>query len=104
MKYIVRMKTERGETESTWNDLGMARKQAARLLRVMRKSGVVMRACSRPLCYFELEHFLTGVEIEVLREHADGRRENFKEEREGDEPDYDLAAKYPSGWEDEANF
>lgn len=99
MKYIVRMKTERGETESKWDDLGEARKQAARLLKVWRKSGYDLVRGFVPLRWLGRD-----IEVEVLREHADGRRESFREEQEGGEPDYDLAVKYPSGWEKEANF
>ena len=98
MNYIVRMKTERGETESRWDDLGVARRQAARLIKVWRKAGVEMTAAFVPLRWIG-----DNVEIEVLREHADGRRENFRKE-DGSEPDYDLAVKYPIGWEKEVNF
>lgn len=93
MNYIVRMKTDRGETESRWDDLGAARRQAARLLKVWRKNNIALMRVFVPLRWIG-----NNVEIEVLREYADGRRDNFREE-EGGEPDYDLAVKYPNGWE-----
>lgn len=108
MNYIVRMKTGAGKTESVWSDLGDARNQTARLLKLLRRFKDGRRVacmCKRvtPLCYFELGRFRDGVGIEVLREHADGRRENFREDREGGESNYDLAVKYRRGWEKEVN-
>lgn len=98
MNYIVKIRTDWSETESRWNDLGAARRQAARLIKVWRKAGAGMTAAFVPLRWIG-----ANVEIEVLREHADGRLENFRKE-EGGEPDYDMAVKYPNGWEKQVNF